>query len=107
MRFHTTRAGAFAWILGLSAVMGASNCSQAQEVIPAEGPVVEQSQQHGLHRLWAHFHSRTPPIPRTYSYYYQTWFNQPCHFRVVGPDGKTYWRTTVRGLPMGTPWPSY
>jgi hypothetical protein len=34
------------------------------------------------------------------------WFNRPCHFRVVGPDGKTYWRTTVRDLPLGMPWPS-
>jgi hypothetical protein len=61
------------------------------------------------HHLFDHFrdiHARQVPIPRTYSYYYATWFNQPRHFRVVGPHGKTYWRTTVRGLPLGTPWPS-
>ena len=52
-------------------------------------------------------HAIHTPIPRTYSYYYGTRFNQPCHTKVVGPDGRTHWITTVRGLPLGTPWPSY
>jgi hypothetical protein len=40
-------------------------------------------------------------IPRTYSYQYQYRYNQPRHYRVVGRDGKTYWRSTVRDRPMG------
>jgi hypothetical protein len=106
MRLPMTRARAMSWVLGLSTLVAASGRSQAQDVI-APGSPIEQSQDHGLRHLFGHFQSRRPPIPRTYSYYYNTWFNQPCHFRVVGPDGKTSWRTTVRGLPMGTPWPSY
>jgi len=49
-------------------------------------------------------HSQCGVFPRTYSYYYDRWFNQPCHTRVVGPDGCSYWTRTVRGLPFGTPW---
>jgi hypothetical protein len=106
MRISTPRARAFARIFGLSVVMGASTCSLAQEVVHGEGPVAPAGYDRP-HHGWGLFHSRRPPIPRTYSYYYDRWFNQPCHYRVVGPDGKTYWRTTVRGLPLGTPWPSH
>jgi hypothetical protein len=107
MRFVPKHARVFAWVLGLSTVlMMAPTCAQAQDVISPDDPIV-QAQHHPLHHGWGFFHSRPPAIPRTYSYYYNTWFNQPRHFRVVGPDGKTYWRTTVRDLPLGTPWPSY
>ncbi len=43
-------------------------------------------------------------IPRTYSYYYSVRMNQPRHFRVTGPDGRTYWTSTVRGYPIGFQW---
>ncbi len=104
MRFPMTRARAFAWALGVSAVLIAPARSQAQDVVYSEAPA-DPSQHHPLHQGLGFFHSRPPAIPRTYSYYYDRWFNRPRHFQVVGPDGKTYWRKTVRGLPLGTPWP--
>ncbi len=105
MQLHTTRAGAFARFLVLSASLAAPARVHAQtEVVPA-GPISRV--RHHLSHLGSGLHAEKAAIPRTYSYYYATWFNQPCHFRVVGPDGKTYWRTTVRGLPLGTPWPPY
>jgi hypothetical protein len=106
MRFHPTWPQLFVWVLALSAVLTATARSQAQDIIYSDAPI-EQLQPQPLRHGWGFFHSRRPPIPRTYSYYYDTWFNQPRHFRVVGPDGKTYWRTTVRDLPLGTPWQSY
>ena len=106
MRFYVKPLQIFVWALGLSAVLAVPTRSQAQDVVSSDGSI-DQSRHHGLHHLWSCLHSRRPPIPRTYSYYYDTWFNQPCHFRVVGPDGRKHWRTTVRGLPLGTPWPSY
>jgi hypothetical protein len=101
MRFHSILARA----LVLSALMVAPTRVQAQADGPPAGPIGQG--RHHLFHLGCCLHSTGPAIPRTYSYYYNTWFNQPCHFRVVGPDGHTYWRTTVRGLPLGTPWPSY
>ena len=106
MRFHSTHARLYACVLGLSAAMSASTRSLAQDVVSPAVPI-DQEKHHHLHQLWDHFHRRQPTFPRTYSYYYDRWFNQPQHFRVVGPDGQTYWRRTVRGLPMGTPWPQY
>jgi hypothetical protein len=107
MRSPTTRALALTWMsLGLSTLMACSTCAQAQDVL-SPGGATDPVRQHGIHHVLNFFHSRTPPIPRTYSYYYHTWFNQPCHSKVVAPDGTTRWRTTVRGLPLGTPWPSY
>jgi hypothetical protein len=101
MRFESTRTKTFAWALGLSILHAAAGHSQAQAIV---APAPDGAPQHHGHDHGWGFHWRRNPIPRTYSYYYDTWFNQPRHFRVVGPDGKTYWRTTVRGLPMGTPW---
>jgi hypothetical protein len=106
MQFHSPHTRVCAWILSLSAVLAASTRSQAQDVVSPDGPI-DQGRHHQLHHGWGVFHARPPAIPRTYSYYYARWFNRPRHFRVVGPDGKTYWRTTVRDLPLGTPWPSY
>jgi hypothetical protein len=105
MRFHSTPARAFARALVLSALLVAPTRVQAQADDPPAGPN-GQGRHHLFHHAWG-LHARNVPIPRTYSYYYAPWFNQPCHFRVVGPDGHTYWRTAVRGLPLGTPWPSY
>jgi hypothetical protein len=104
-RFHPARTRAVARALALSVLLAAPTRVSAQTDDAPAGP-------HGWlrHHLsnpaWG-LHARKVPIPRTYSYYYAPWFNQPCHFRVVGPDGCTRWRTTVRGLPLGTPWPSY
>ena len=106
MWFHSTHTRPYAWVLGLSVLLAASSRSQAQDVIYPEVQV-DPGQHHPLHHGWGFFHSRPPAIPRTYSYYYDRWFNRPRHFRVVGQDGKIYWRTTVRDLPMGTPWPEY
>jgi hypothetical protein len=105
MRFYPTRARAFARALVLSALLVAPARVLAQADGSPAAPIGQG--RHHLFHLGCCSHARGPAIPRTYSYYYNTWFNQPCHFRVVGPDGKTYWRTTVRGLPLGTPWPSY
>jgi len=105
MWFHSIRRRVLAGVLVLSALPAAAQRSQAQDVV---APVDSNDQvPHHRHHLGCGlFHSRCAAIPRTYSYYYDTWFNQPRHFRVVGPDGKIYWRTTVRDLPRGTPWPS-
>jgi hypothetical protein len=104
MRFHSKSARAFAWVFVLLALGAAPSRLQAQT---DEYPVALAGQgRHHLSDILRDFHARQAPIPRTYSYLYANWFNQPRHFRVVGPDGKTYWRTTVRGLPLGTPWPS-
>lgn len=102
-RLYPTRPRMLACVLGASALLAVPMRSRAQEVVqpaplggPSTHPFAQRS--NGL------FHGRREPIPRTYSYYYDTWFNQPRHFRVVGEDGKVRWRTTVRGLPRGTPW---
>jgi hypothetical protein len=102
MRFHPARNLAFACVLGLASVLTAPARSRAQSGVCPDGPNGSLGHSRS-HHGWC-FHGRHDGIPRTYSYYYDPWFNQPCHFRVVGPDGKTYWRSTVRGLPMGTPW---
>ena len=107
MRAPTTRALPFTWVaFGLSALMACSTCAQAQEIL-SSGGATDPVCHHGIHHVLNFCHSRNPPIPSTYSYYYHTWFNQPRHCKVVAPDGTTRWRTTVRGLPLGTPWPSY
>jgi hypothetical protein len=107
MRSRTPRVLALTWLsLGLSALMAWSTCAQAQDVL-SPGGSTDPVRRSGIHHVLNFFHSRNPPIPRTYSYYYDTWFNQPRHSMVVAPDGTKRWRTTVRGLPPGTPWPSY
>jgi hypothetical protein len=90
-------------VVGLAVAFAAPNFAQAQE--PLVPPPVPDSYvvQGPLYRLW---NCLTPNdgIPRTFSYYYTPWLNQPRHFHVVGPDGKKHWRSTVRGLPMGYQW---
>jgi hypothetical protein len=106
MRSTRTRARVFTWVLGMSALVAGPASSRAHDLgflYSGTDGAPKDRPHHGR----GLFHSRYPPIPRTYSYYYNTWFNQPCHSRVVGPDGRTWWRTTVRGLPLGAPWPSY
>jgi hypothetical protein len=105
MRFRPTRARAVAGALVLSALLAAPTRSPAQTEVAPAGPIARM--RHHLAHAASGLHAEKVPIPRTYSYYYATWFNQPCHFRVVGADGHIYWRTAVRGLPLGAPWPSY
>lgn len=105
MRKYRVCARDLARILICSTFLATPALVQAQTYFPAP-ELAGQVQPTRSHHGWG-LHSRGDAIPRTYSYYYDTWFNQPCHFRVIGPDGKISWRKTVRGLPLGTPWPSY
>jgi hypothetical protein len=88
---------ALSWALGLTVTVAAPASAKAQDPVAA-------SRSYG-YKGGLLFHR--PVFPRTYSYMYPSRFNLPRHTKYVGPDGKTYWRTTVRGLPLGTPWPSY
>jgi hypothetical protein len=91
------------WVLVLVAGLTAPGLAQAQELmLPPSVPHVD-SKPYRHHHWWSVL-SSNDGIPRTYSYYYSTGLNQPCHYRVVGPDGRTYWTSTVRGLPMGMQW---
>lgn len=103
-RLHTARHSGLAWLLGVSALLGTRTAAKAQEQETVAPAVPSGYQQPHAFHPGGFFHPRPDPVPRTYSYLYDTWFNQPRHFRVVGPDGKVRWRKTVRGLPMGTPW---
>lgn len=101
MRPLTSGRVALVLLLGLTAPTGGAALAQGPAPVSV-GPHV-----HGQHgHAWG-FLGHTPPIPRTYSYLYNYHFNQPRHTRVRTPDGRTFWNTTVRGLPLGTPWPSY
>jgi hypothetical protein len=104
VRFHPRCKPVWACVLGLATQLAAPGRAQAQEpmVTPAT-PNAYLMPPNRPHHLW-HFLAPNDGIPRTYSYYYSPWLNQPNHFPVVGPDGKTYWRSTVRGLPMGMQW---
>jgi len=103
MRIQATHKWACLFVLGLATLLGAPSRSRAQcEVSPVGARGWRRpcpSERCG----W--FWTRRDDIPRTYSYQYDTWLNQPCKIKVVGPCGKTYWKTTVRGLDLGTPWP--
>ena len=87
-------------VVALVATLGVTDHALAQEPIglrpvPIAYPVASRP-----HR-WCDFFLPNDGIPRTYSYYYSPWLNQPRHFRVRRPDGTTYWTSTVRGLPIG------
>ncbi len=101
--FHRGRNLAWAFVVGLAAALAATDHAVAQEpLVPP--PIPDAYPAPGLlHRL-CHCLSPNDGIPRTFSYYYAPSLNQPCHFRVVRPDGTTYWTSTVRGLPMGYQW---
>ncbi len=105
MPFRSTRARAIARALAPGAMLTAPTRSPAQTEVPPAGPIGRM--RHHLSHWAEGLHAEKVAIPRTYSYYYATWLNQPCHSKYVGPDGHTYWRTTVRGLPLGTPWVPY
>ena len=104
MRARTTGTLAFALVLGLVSLSETMARAQARAVPSPDVHVQGHPPAHG--HTWG-FRGHNPPIPRTYSYIYNYNFNQPRHFRVIGPDGRKSWRTTVRGLPLGTPWPSF
>jgi hypothetical protein len=93
------------WVLCLAALPVVPTGSLAQAIVAPVGPIGDLTP-HPFGHGWG-FCSHHPVFPRTYSYQYAPWFNQPRHTRIVAPDGRTYWRKTVRGLPMGAPWPSF
>ena len=105
MRFRPTLNLAVACVFGLAALPMATGPARAQDFVPPAA--LNGHDVHHSFGLGAHCATPRAVIPRSFSYQYDTWFNQPRHVRYQGPDGRTYWRTTVRGLPMGTPWPSY
>jgi hypothetical protein len=105
MRLRVFFTLACGWGLGLAALALMPADSAAQEVAVPVVPVVNPGPYPVAHG-WGFWHCR-PVFPRTFSYQYDIWFNRPQHTRVVGPDGHSYWQATVRGLPLGAPWPPY
>ena len=100
MRFYPKRNLVWTIVAGLAAVLAATGHALAQE--PTFPPAIPNAYvAPGPPRHWYRFFSSDDGIPRTYSYIYSRRLNQPRHFRVVGPDGKRYWTSTVRDLPMG------
>jgi hypothetical protein len=92
-------------VVCLAALAVAPGGALAQEVVAPVLPIVNPGPYPVAH-AWAFWHKR-PVFPRTYSYQYDIWFNRPQHARYVGPDGCVHWGTTVRGLPLGAPWPGF
>lgn len=91
------------WVLGLSAVLAAEGQAVVQQPMVPPGALIAYPIPFRPRHLWDFF-LPNDGIPRTYSYYYSPWLNQPHHFPVTGPDGRKYWRLTVRGVPMGQQW---
>jgi hypothetical protein len=103
MGIHARRNAARAIVVGLTALLAGPGLAKAQEPLvppPIPAPDVMPARPHH----WWNCLTANDGIPRTFSYYYTPWLNQPRHLRVVGPDGKKHWRSTVRGLPMGYQW---
>jgi hypothetical protein len=103
VRFDRSLNAVWVVVVALAATLGVTDHALAQEPIglppvPIAYPVASRP-----HR-WCDFFLPNDGIPRTYSYYYSPWLNQPRHFRVRRPDGTTYWTSTVRGLPIGYQW---
>jgi hypothetical protein len=100
---HQSRNAVWGVVFALAATLRVTDHALAQEptilpTAPIADPVASRP-----HR-WCDFLLPNDGIPRTYSYYYSPWLNQPRHFRVRRPDGTTYWTSTVRGLPIGYQW---
>jgi hypothetical protein len=102
-RPHPRCASTKALVIGLTLGLGATGHAGAQELMTSSG-CQDAHPAPGLLRRLCQCFSPNDGIPRTFSYYYTPRLNQPCHFRVVRPDGTKYWTSTVRGLPMGHPW---
>jgi hypothetical protein len=103
VRSHPSRNAVWGVVFAVAAAFGVTDHALAQEPIdlppvPTAYPVASRP-----HR-WCDFFLPNDGIPRTYSYYYSPWLNQPRHFRVQRPDGTRYWTSTVRGLPIGYQW---
>jgi hypothetical protein len=103
MRFRLWTGLSCGSALFLAAVGAVPTSSLAQDFVVPVVPIASPAPSPPLlsYSFWHH----RPVFPRTYSYQYDIWFNRPRHTRVVGPDGCSYWQTTVRGLPLGAPWP--
>jgi len=103
VRSHPSRNAALAFVVGLAAALAPTDHAFAQDpIVPPPVPNVYTVP--GRTHRWCDCFLPNDGIPRTYSYYYSPWLNQPRHFRVIRPDGTTYWTSTVRGLPMGYQW---
>jgi len=102
-RCFVLRQLAWACVLGFAALIEVEGQAMAQQpMVPPGAPIAYPIPFRPRH-LWDCF-LPNDGIPRTYSYYYSPWLNQPHHFPFTGPDGRTYWRSTVRGVPMGLQW---
>jgi hypothetical protein len=102
-RSHSRYTSTGAFVVALALAFGATGHAGAQELMTASG-CQDAHPAPGLLRRLCQCFSPNDGIPRTFSYYYTPGLNQPRHFRVVRPDGKKYWTSTVRGLPMGHQW---
>jgi hypothetical protein len=103
MRLKPSYSATWALIVGLAGSVAPPHYAHAQEAIAPPPVANARLIPSRLHRWWNCL-TANDGIPRTFSYYYTPSMNQPVHFRIVGPDGKKYWRSTVRGLPMGSQW---
>jgi hypothetical protein len=104
-RGHASWNPILVFVVGVVALAAAPCNAVAQEPtippLPANpGPYLVPPHRHH----WWSCLTANDGIPRTYSYYYSPYLNQPSHLPVAGPDGKRYWITRVRGLPMGSQW---
>jgi hypothetical protein len=100
---HASRNAVWCVVFALAATLGMTDNAIAQEPVGLR-PVPIDCTVPGRPHHWCDFFSPNAGIPRTYSYDYSPWLNQPRHFRVHRPDGTTYWTSTVRGLPIGYQW---
>ncbi len=103
VRSHSSRNVVWGFVFALAATLWVTDHALAQEPIGLPPVPIAYPVASGPHR-WCDFFLRNDGIPRTYSYYYSPWLNQPRHFRIHRPDGTTYWTSTVRGLPIGYQW---
>ena len=107
MRIRPLLPQACAWVVCLAAALAWPAGMRAQDVIAPVVPIVNPGPYPAGPFLSYSFWHHRPVFPRTYSYQYDIWFNRPRHTRFVGPDGRAYWQSTVRGLPLGAPWSAY
>jgi len=107
MRIRPSIPQACTWVVFLAASLASPARSRAQDVVAPVVPIGSPGPYPvGPVHSYSFWHHQ-PVFPRTYSYQYDIWFNRPRHTRFVGPDGRAYWQQTVRGLPLGAPWPPF
>ena len=90
---HPSRNAVWGVIFAVAATLGATDHSLAQEPIAPPPVSIAYPVASPPHR-WCDFLLPNDGIPRTYSYYYSPWLNQPRLFRVRRPNGSTYWTST-------------